>query len=367
MTSNDIDYDVMIVGGGPAGISTWLHLHKMFPEIASRSIVIEKESYPREKLCGGAVGGWSNIILKKLNIKIDVPTVKINKVECRFGKDSILLNQSEMFSVIQRKEFDFELVKSAKKRGLHVHESEKFLEYERKDDLLIVKTNLHQYNVKTLIGADGALSKVRKEMKLQNKPNLAPALEIFNPVNKNYDLEYENKKLLFDFSPIKKGLQGYLWHFPCLRDNKPYMNHGIGNFRILSNQASPSMKKIFHRDLLKRNIDISEKIIKGYPIHWLSKNDSISQKNILLVGDAAGIEPATGGGIHIALSYGEVAANTINEAFSKNNFSYDNYTKNIQSHMVGKFINKCTKLALGMYSGRINPLDAVQDIFNIKK
>ena len=32
----------MIVGAGPAGISTWLHLQKEAPQLAGRSIVIEK-------------------------------------------------------------------------------------------------------------------------------------------------------------------------------------------------------------------------------------------------------------------------------------------------------------------------------------
>ncbi len=33
------DYDIMIVGGGPAGISTWLHLHKYDPDVSFKSCV----------------------------------------------------------------------------------------------------------------------------------------------------------------------------------------------------------------------------------------------------------------------------------------------------------------------------------------
>ena len=49
------DYDIMIVGGGPAGISTWLHLHKYNPVVSFKSVLIEKEKYPRDKVCGGAL------------------------------------------------------------------------------------------------------------------------------------------------------------------------------------------------------------------------------------------------------------------------------------------------------------------------
>ncbi len=45
-----LDYDVMIVGGGPAGISTWLHLQKRNPVLAARTILLEKATYPRDKL-----------------------------------------------------------------------------------------------------------------------------------------------------------------------------------------------------------------------------------------------------------------------------------------------------------------------------
>ena len=75
--NSEFDYDTMIVGGGPAGVSTWLHLHKYTPEIASKTIVIEKEKFPRDKLCGGGIGGWSSCILNNLNIDINIPSINI--------------------------------------------------------------------------------------------------------------------------------------------------------------------------------------------------------------------------------------------------------------------------------------------------
>jgi len=358
------DYDVMIVGGGPAGISTWLHLHKYAPELASRTILIEKAKYPRDKLCGGAVGGWSDVVLSQLNVNIDVPSVWVDDVECRFGNDVYHLNESRFFRVVQRREFDHELAKTAIKRGLHLNEGEMFLDFVRIKDYLDVKTNLSKYKVKTLVGADGALSKVRKKMSLQNKPNLAPAIEIFAPVNPNFDPEFEEKKVVFDFSPIKEGLQGYIWHFPCLQDDQPSMNHGIGDFRINKNYPTGDMKTIFRQELEKRNIRRETKSWSSYPIHWYSEDDILSRPNVLLVGDAAGIDPATGGGIHLALSYGELATQAIISAFKDNDFTYENFKQRFQIHLVGKYIQKLTSLAIEMYNQKTNPLDAVQKIFS---
>jgi len=356
----------MIVGGGPAGISTWLHLQKYAPDVASRCILIEKEKFPREKLCGGAVGGWSENILKHLGIDIDIHSMWVDNVECQFGNDIYKFHEPKYFRMVQRTEFDHSLAKFATRHGLQLHENETFLDFVRKKDCLDVKTNRDKYKVKTIVGADGSLSKVRQKMRLPTKSNLAPTIEIFSPVNPTADPEFEGKKVVLDFSPIRHGLQGYIWHFPSIRNGQHFMNHGIVDFRIYKDRKHADMKAMFLHELEKRNINTGINACSGHPIRWLSKDDVLAQSNILLVGDAAGIEPATGGGIHLALSYGEVAANTIINGFATNNFSFDDYAYKLENHLTGRFINKLSSLASAMYDQRMNPIDAMKEIF-IKK
>ena len=66
---------ILIVGAGPAGISTWLHLNKTAPLLADQTIVIDKAQFPRTKLCAGVVGAWSADILKNLGIDLKIPEV----------------------------------------------------------------------------------------------------------------------------------------------------------------------------------------------------------------------------------------------------------------------------------------------------
>ena len=357
------DYDIMIVGGGPAGISTWLHLNKYDPDLASRCILIEKEKYPRDKLCGGAVGGWSDNVFKNLDLNINVPSVWIDKVEIQYLDKFFYLNNPRYFRIVKRKEFDYNLVKQAIKRGLQIKENEQFLDFFRNNKHLIVKTSKQEYRIKTLVGADGACSNVRKKIGHYQSQNLAPAIEIFEPANSPFDTEFQEKKVVFDFSPIKLGLQGYVWHFPYLEDNKPYMNHGIGDFRVNKSNKIADMKLIFKNELKKRNINRVINSWSSQPIRWYSKDDILSQSNILLVGDAAGIDPATGGGIHLALSYGDLATQAIISAFKYNNFLYNDYIERFQNHLVGKYIKKLSFIANEMYNQRVNPLDAVKEIF----
>ena len=269
--------------------------------------------------------------------------------------------------MVDRSEFDNELAKNAIDRGLNLHENEKFVDFTHKNEKLKIKTNKRKYLINVLIGADGSLSKVRKKMNLSNKSHLAPTLELLAPANPDYDDEFDKKKIVVDLSYIKQGLQGYFWHVPCLRDNIPTIGHGIVDFKIYPKKQKTPMKEIFKNELRKRKINIDKKMWLSHPIRWPSIEDVVSKPNILLVGDAIGIEPAFGGGIHFALSYGEVAAKIIDYSYQKNDFSFDDYNKRLQSHLVGKFMKKCTYISQQLYNEKMDPFKAAKEIFTIKK
>ena len=365
--NEEIDCEIMIVGGGPAGISTWLHLNKYNPDLAAKCVLIEKEKYPRDKVCGGALGGWTETILEQLKFEMNVPSVSIHTVDCRLGKDIYQHKQHNFFRIVRRIEFDHALVKTAVNRGLKLYENEIFTDILRKKNHLLIKTNRGKYKVRVLIGADGALSRVRNHMNSLQKPHLTPTIEIFSLANQNYDPEFFKNTVTIDFSPVTDDLQGYVWHFPCLYENQPFMNHGIGDFRIYKNKQRANLKKIFTRELQDRNIQINQKYWLSHPINVLEENCTLSVPNILLVGDAAGIDSAIAGGIHLALSYGDVAALSIVEAFENNDFSFNDYKMSFQNHLVGKYIRKLNYLAREMYDDNTKILSTIREIFSKRK
>ena len=64
--SNVRDLDLVIVGGGPSGLSTALHVQAAAP--ALQTIVLEAEMYPREKICAGGIGARAFRILEELDV-----------------------------------------------------------------------------------------------------------------------------------------------------------------------------------------------------------------------------------------------------------------------------------------------------------
>jgi len=358
-----LNSQIMIVGAGPAGISTWLHLQKEAPQLAGRSIVIEKAIFPRDKLCSGGVCIWAADVLANLGVDLDIPSLYVSDLEFRFGKEIDHVHQHNYFRFVKRVDFDHALVREAVNRGLELHEGEMLMDVLRTQNKLIVTTNKGKYATETLVGADGALSTVRKKMFPLQKRHLATTLQIFAPADSQNDREFTEKKTVVDLTPINEGLQGYVWHVPCLRDKVPSIAHGITDFRVCPEKSRADMKKIFSRELRRRNIHRGPKTWSSHPIPWYSNDDILSRPNVILVGDAAGVEPAFGGGIHLSLSYGEVAAQAIIDAFHNNVFSFHDYAQRIQSHQVGKHISKCAHLAFKMYRGSLNPLDAAREVF----
>ncbi|MGD9331773.1 MAG: FAD-dependent monooxygenase [Desulfobacterales bacterium] len=356
-------FDIMIVGAGPAGISTWLHLKKVAPELADHVLVIDKAVFPRPKVCGGGLGAWCEDVLRQLDIDLNIPSLYVPKVEFRFRDHRWIYQSPNPFRMVQRADLDLALLKSAVKRGMAHHESEQFLEAKQNSNGLTVQTNRGEYHVKAIVGADGALSMVRRSMMRSQPSCLAPTIQVSTPVNPHYDTEFAHQILSLDFSPIREGLQGYVWQCPYLENGSPYMNRGIANFRYPPGRPRANMKKIFQRALHGRNADDKSVPWRSHPIRWLSPEARISLPNVILVGDAAGIEPAFGGGIHMALSYGEIAARELIQAFRAHDFSFRHYRKNLMSHRLGQYLLDYTLLAKKIYSGNGHPLEQLREFF----
>src|ERR1043166_3110541 len=79
-------WDVVIVGGGPSGISTALHLRAAAP--GARIAVFERARYPREKICAGGIGARAFRLLERIGVEVVCPRVALDALAIRLAGDT---------------------------------------------------------------------------------------------------------------------------------------------------------------------------------------------------------------------------------------------------------------------------------------
>ena len=92
-------YDLLIIGSGPAGSSTALHLLQRDPRWATRILMLEKERHPRPKLCGGGLTEWGEQPLRDLGLELAVPHIAIREARFRHKRSEFSVWGEPVFRV----------------------------------------------------------------------------------------------------------------------------------------------------------------------------------------------------------------------------------------------------------------------------
>ncbi len=338
---------VVIIGSGPAGISTALSLINLMPELSNDILILEKEKHPRPKLCGGGVTAYAEQTLRSLNIRTQTFGFPIHTIEFYIKNRPLVFRRKNLMRIVRRDEFDAELAQHARNAGIELKENEPVVSLTRKHEKINVTTENDSYLTDVLVGADGAKSFVRKKMLHEPKSRISRLMEIVVPAESTA-AEFQQHTATFDFRAMKSGLQGYLWTFPGYIHGKAHYNLGIFDSRIKAGKRA-DMRQLLKQYLSKHGISGEDVPLQGHPERWFTRRGRYAVPNVLLVGDAAGIEPWLGEGISIALGYGPVAARAIQSAFQNKDFSFRNYTNFILDSRLGKQLNRNLKIANLMY------------------
>jgi flavin-dependent dehydrogenase len=319
--------DVVIVGGGPAGISTALHVHASAPELAM--VVLEKQRYPREKICAGGVGARAFRILDKIGVNVDCPMVPIDALALRVDGRTIVTRQPGLGVVVRRIEFDHALARQAIARGIEVRDGCGVSRITVTDDHVEVTTDTgEQLRARAIVGADGVGGVVRQQAGFPRGVLRAQVVEL-DTEGVAQDLPRDT--LVFDFEA--RDLQGYAWDFPTLVDGNPLVCRGAYVIRNLGPDDARARCAAY---LAARGLDLRADRVKQFAERGFDPDAEMAARRVLLVGEAAGIDIATGEGIGQAIEYGALAGPYLARAFERDDLGFADWKRTVWRRHLGK-------------------------------
>lgn len=304
--------DVLIVGGGAIGSSLASTLSKKGLKIT----IIDKKSDIGKEACSGLI---STKLKKFVPIRKEFLENKIKGAIFYTPNYEVKLKRNKTQAyVINRPKFDKYLLKQAKNNGAKISLRTTFQDFKLSKEGIITKTNKGRFESKLLIGADGAISLVRRKAKL--KGNLKIVKGILACYSEN---NYSGLVELFFGRKIAPNF--FAWKIPRGKTTE----YGLA--------ASKNHIEYFKKFLKSQNLKLGK--FHTHPICYGEQN-SVSNR-ILLVGDAAAqVKPFSGGGIIYGLISAKIASKAITKAFDKENFSEEFLRKNYDLIWKKKLLDK---------------------------
>jgi menaquinone-9 beta-reductase len=287
--------DVAIVGGGPAGSTCGAFC----AAAGLRTLVIEREKFPREKVCGDCINPACWPVLERLEVASEIrnsPHGALDAVEfiaINGKKIHIDLPRGDRSEIaIKRSAFDQLLLNRARALGAEVREETTLIALERsrernwKIDIL-----RETFIARVVVGADGRNSTVARLRNLLPRPERERvSLQAHIPLPRDF-----GNRIVLQFLP-----EGYSGQAP--------VNDRELNLCLVG--TPPTISSL--RQWAERNFNLPADQTWRTITPLTRDPVPVAHENLFFIGDAARVvEPFTGEGIYYALRSGELAAATI--------------------------------------------------------
>ncbi|NOZ74446.1 MAG: geranylgeranyl reductase family protein [FCB group bacterium] len=339
-----MEYDVIIVGAGPAGTAAAIVLARTGKSV----LIVDSAPFPREKACGDGILPEAASILAELDVLPKVlsgPCQTIAHITVHAPSGTSLKvtikpqSPDHRFLMISRFDFDNILLQKALDCGATFLRDRVTTLLRNSDVVSGVRVQNHGKSksiyAKTVIGADGSSSVVRRNITGKRPPVDSIAIRAYLE-----PYQYPVDSAEFFFTPDL--FPGYAWVFPL---SATRANIGLGLDLARYRKTAPGLKTLLQSFLLQPDVSGLVKseariVSRKSGAYWfIVKHPSpVAYPGVLLTGDAAGfMDPLSGEGIRNALLSGKIAGEVINQfrerAFSAEQLS-EAYSNRIQQEIL---------------------------------
>ena len=287
------DYDVIVVGAGPAGCAAAYDL----ATAGRRVLIVDRFEFPRTKACAGGLT-VKTILALRFSIAPVVRTVcgDLN-VGLRGAKPRRITGKAPLCAMTVRAELDEFVLRETRRRGAQFAQIGRIRSITADCSKVTMVTETGTMTARFLIGADGANSTVARLTGEFPEATAGFAMEGHVPATGAFDME-------FNFDVVQSG---YGWVFP----KGDHVNVGI--YTSKPGKGIVTLERLREYARAKTGAaDLSQ--VVGHPVGLGGTAYRPRSPRTFLVGDAAGlVDPLFGEGIYYAVVSGQAAAAAVIE------------------------------------------------------
>lgn len=336
-SSTDEEWDVIIVGAGPAGAYAGIKLaaHGL------RVLLIDSANFPRDKACGDGLIADAINCFSKIDLLEDVRELgyQSDKIEV-FSPSGHSVDIAGEFIGLKRRYLDALIAKKAISEGCSFAKGlvTNVISIDNGRSEVQIKNSQKPLRARVVLIATGAGVSIPWKLGIvkEKKPS---GLAVRCYIKSRHRIDH----LIISYE--KSILPGYAWIFPL--GNNEY-NVGCGTFYTSLKNDTQKLKHTFQRfienfplasELVKKSDSVSG--LKGCPLRCgLTGSEFTVGEKIIGIGESIGTTfPFTGEGIGKAMETAEIAADLACEALAKNDLSIiRRYRETIQSELEPRYI-----------------------------
>ncbi|WP_430424657.1 NAD(P)/FAD-dependent oxidoreductase [Phenylobacterium sp.] len=326
-------YDVIVVGGGPAGATMGWALARHGVRVA----IVERATFPRDKVCGDFVEPGGLRLLARMGVLPQIESgerLRITRNRVYFGPKLIYRGDIHYYDhpedrlnyglVVSRREFDAILLQHAHDAGADVFSPATARAITRDGGMVSVEATIGDQALTLcaplVVGADGTESVVAKSMGLRrtNRRHIGVAQRAYV---KGVEIDGGEAAVWFD----EEIAPGYGWMFPMPGG---LANVGVGFSSETSQRFGLPVREAFERALARlriRHPGCARAELASRPIGGVVKTYGGIDRNHfdggLLIGDAGSfVDPLTGEGITHGMESAILALPTLLDALENGRF-----------------------------------------------